>query len=479
MLNNYKLTIEQMGQIERYKKDNSFNHNLLSINGINLNTYNVSCDIRYRETIPLNMFEKYSIRIIDKAEEINYSTDISKIASLLHLDKKLIKDNLINLEKINMIYGATSDDISTNKSEYKEYFQYDNKFKKAKFRESFDLTEKEKENIETYVRDNFKKKSSNNKFDYFTILDEKKSFKEVYCLSFSDKQFLILGKNGINEENDLKFIDSNTFNELEKVDKVPKNTFCHYDEFLLKLKNILPKHQDSTIVIGSQILNESALSILPKNKDNIYILSKENENDRVFNIDIMGDFVWIDDKFYVKESEYIVEVLDIKRKKKVKQDLYDFFISKVLEIEPNYNYKKAKEISLLINEINDKINQLEFKDKKDFDKKIKDLNEQKNKLYGLKKNSNNNTIRNEINALNKDNKIEKLKKYPEFLKNRGNIVKKQKEVEKLEKDKSMLLDLDKELLQANTNKSKLISKKNKDAIKSIEKDLNNIERLKV
>lgn len=137
MLYGYVLNINDAGKIRNYKKDNKFEHKLESIENVDLSTFEVLTNIFYKQTIPLNLFEKYSLQLIEKAENIYATMDIKRIAGLLHLDENLIKENLRNLSQIDMINGIESDNISINYDENAEYLQYENKFKKEKIEKSF------------------------------------------------------------------------------------------------------------------------------------------------------------------------------------------------------------------------------------------------------------------------------------------------------------------------------------------------------
>ena len=151
MLYDYKLTLAQMGQIKNYKKDKAFKHMLLNIKDIELSTFEIDCKISYKKTVPLNMFEKYFIRLIEKADAIYADMNISKIAKLLHLDENLVRENLENLQQIDMINGIQSDIITINKDENSIYLQYENKFKIESIEENFHLTQTEYENIDEHI----------------------------------------------------------------------------------------------------------------------------------------------------------------------------------------------------------------------------------------------------------------------------------------------------------------------------------------
>lgn len=64
--------------------------------------------------------------------------NIKKIADLLNLDENIIRENLKIQLRIDMINGLDiSDNLIINFDENAEYLQYENKFKKEKFKKDF------------------------------------------------------------------------------------------------------------------------------------------------------------------------------------------------------------------------------------------------------------------------------------------------------------------------------------------------------
>ena len=250
-----------MRQIQNYKKKNSFNHALLNIEDIELSTFEIKCNISYKKTVPLNLFEKYSMRLIKRAEEIKSDMNIEKISQLLHLDKNLIRENLSNLQAIGMLKSIDSDNIIINKDENSEYLRYENKFKIETLEENYHLTKKEYGNKETIVAKEFDNKNRDKKFKSVEILGEKESSRSVNLLNFSDNNFLIFSKNGINANSDLKFIKDNESITISTASKAPKDTFCHYDEFLLLLRDRLKSSNNELVIIGSQDIEKGSLAI--------------------------------------------------------------------------------------------------------------------------------------------------------------------------------------------------------------------------
>jgi len=483
MLYDYKFTLAQMGQIKNYKKENKFNHILLHIEDIELSTISVDCKIKYKKTIPLNMFEKYALRLIDRADEIYSDMNIPKIAKLLHLDENLVKESLENLEAIDMINGINSDIITINKDENSIYLQYENKFKEESSRNNYFLTKNEFKNIDNYILDIFKQNIEDNdkKYINYEIIEESETIKNATMLNYSNNKFLILSNDGINKQNDLKFIESNVF--TNNSENIVKDIFCHYDEFLPLLRDKLFMNKDNLILIGSTNIDKNNLDVLKANKtiEDTFILSNSNEkHNRIFDI-IVEDFFWIGDELYIKENEYIIKSKNNTFKRIIKNKLNNYFIDKILEIEPNYNIKKLDRLNKLIENVKDKVSECKFQTKKEFDDEVKKINTDKNKLYGStsKKSKARIELRKKIDKLEEKNSQDELNKYPEYIKNRNKILNLKKEAVVLEKEKEEIVDLESELNKLNHEKSLLISKDNKSKIVPIEKELKKLERLKI
>ncbi len=477
MLYGYKFTLAQMGQIRNYKKKNSFNHTLLEIKDIQLSTFEIDCHISYKKSIPLNIFEKYSIRLIDRAYEIYEEMSISKIAKLLHIDKNLIEENLRNLEAIDMLNGIDSDNIIINRAKNASYLRYENKFKIERSKENYHLTKAEYKDKHNFIEQEFIKKYKDKKYQLASILTEKKSTKNVSLLNYSDNQFLIFSKSGINSQNDLKFIEKDSFDSINS--NLPKDIFCHYDEFLPILRDEINSHKDDIIVIGSQNINEDNLKIIPLNK-NIYILSdNEDKHNRIFNIS-SEDFILIKDNLYKKIDDFIIKVEDIEYQNSIREKLKIYFENKILEIEDSYDVVKNNKIEEEIKYIETKINKFDFKNKKEFDAEIKKINTEKNKLYGLtSKNAQTRAkARQKINKFEEKNNIKELEKYSEYMKNRDDIFNFQAMVIKLKKQSEELIILNQNIDKLNNQKSKPISKENKEKINILKKELKNLDRLK-
>lgn len=481
MLYNYKLTLSQMGQIKNYKKDNKFSHSLLGIEDIELLTYEIDCEIAYKKTVPLNLFEKYSIRLIEKADEIFSEINVTKIAQLLHLDEKLIEDNLENLEVIGMLNGVKSDIITINRDEHSYYLQYENKFKIETVNENHHMTKKEHEEKEDYIKSIFDKNTQHKdkKYKSMNILNEKLSSKNVQVLNYTHGNFLILGENGINQNNDLKFIDEITLSSRYEENK--DDIFCHYDEFLVLLRDKLAMNRDKIIVISSKIIEDSNLDILKavKSLENIYILSHdEHMNDRVFNINL-EDFVLFGDELYSKDNEFVVKKDASTFKQEVVKHLNSYFVDEILEISPDYNAKEIKRINKEINELNKKLEIFEFSTKREIENKIKMINEEKNKLYGLTSNKSKvkSVKRKEIDNLELLSKEEELKQYPVYLDNREKIFGLKKDAQTLENEKNHIDEINKLVASLNKEKSDLIPKDKKVQIAPLERELKNIQRL--
>jgi len=485
MLYNYKFSLNQMAQLKDWKKKNNFNHILLKIEDIELSTYEVDCKIEYKKTIPLNMFEKYSIRLIQKADEIYAGIGIPKIASLLQLDEKLIKENLENLEAIDMLNGVNSDIITINYDENSIYLQYENKFKIESVEKKYQLTNFEYQEIENYLKKDFEQNQDNkdNKFQSFDILVEQESSKRVKLLSYDENQFLLYSKNGINSQNDLKFINSDTFNIDHSNMKVPENVFCHYDEFLPLLRDKLSTNKTDIVIIGSKNIKKENLEVLKaqKNIDDVFILSNSDiKNKRIFTLEI-DDFVLIGNTIYLKKDDFVVQSNEKKKIKDIKEQLVKYFKLKIIDIEPDYDFDKIKDIDNSIEKYQYKIEQFNYKNVKEYDKKIKELNTQKNKLYGLtdKNAQTRNKKRKDIDRFEELNNQNGLEKYPTYLQNRDDIFDLKDKVTNLENQKNELQYILSEIQQLEKEKKELISADNRDKIKTIENEIEKLERIKI
>jgi hypothetical protein len=474
MLYDYKFTLAQMGQLKNYKKNNNFNYTLLSVEDLELPTFEINCKISYKKTVPLNLFEKYSIRLIEKAYEKYTEMSIEKISSLLHLDKNLIKENLENLEVIGMLNNINSDDITINRAKNAEYLRYENKFRFETLEQNYHLTKVEYDDRNNFIEKEFRKRNKDKKYQSSSILNEKKSTKSVNLLNFSDNQFLIFSKNAINSNGDLKFIDEKSLNN-KNTEVLPDNIFCHYDEFLLLLKDRI-NDSDNIVVIGSKEINKSYLNILPLN-NNVYILSNDNKNyKRVFEVE-SDDFVWIENEIYTKVDRFVIKVKDYNYKKEVKQKLENYFNKQILEIEPHYNLEKNKDIDNQINFLKNKLDSFKFKTKKEVDSEIQRINTEKNKLYGLthKNAQTRSKARQRIDKFENDNNQEELDKYQEYLKNRDKIIDLKRGVSLLEEESRKIIKLSQNIAELNNKKSKTISKENKQKINIFEKELKNLQ----
>lgn len=481
MLYDYKFTLAQMGQIQNYKKKNSFHHTLLNIEDLELPTFEILCNVAYKKTIPLNIFEKYSIRLIDKAYEVYSKMNIEKISQLLYLDKNLIRENLENLEAIGMLNNIDSDNITINRAKNAEYLRYENKFRIEISERNYNLTKTEYDDKDNFIEKEFIKKNRDKKYQSSSILNEKKSTINVNLLNFGDNNFLIFSKSKINSESDLKFIDEDMLSKSSSV-KLPKNIFCHYDEFLPILRDIINSKSDDIIIIGSNSIEKSYLTILPSKKENnIYILSSDTiEHKRIFNINC-NDFTWIGSELYKRVDRFIIEIQDDNYKQEIKQKLENYFTNMILEIEPNYNLQKNKDIENQINSLTKRFNKFKFKTKKEIDIEIKRINTEKNRLYGLtsKNAQTRSKARQKIDKFEEENNQKELEKYLKYLQNRDKILEFKDCIKIIEKEKKEIIDLNDKIAQLNSKKSKPLSKNNKEKIIRLEKELSNLKRLKI
>ena len=473
-----------MGQIQNYKKKNSFNYMLLDIEDIELSTFEINCEIEYKRTIPLNMFEKYSIRLIEKAYELYSEINSEKISNLLHLDKNLIKENLENLEAIGMLNNINSDNITVNRAKNAEYLRYENKFLIETLVQNYHLTQSEYSDTESYIQKEFKrdKRNKNKKFKSVIILDNKESTKNANLLNFSDNQFLIFSKNGINSDSDLKFIDEKNITQNIKNKEIVENIFCNYNEFLAILRDKLKNKNDVIAIIGSKNIEKNHLSILPSNgESDIYILSNDTtEHTRVFNIEY-DDFAWIGDTFYKREDNFIIESKEKKPKEEIKIKLEEYFKNKIIDIEPDYYSDNNKNREQKITSLENQLHRFTFQSKKEFDTEIKRVNTEKNKLYGLtnKNAQTRSKARQKIDKLENEYNNKELEKYQEYLQNKDKILEFKFIVRMLEQESKEMISLNQSLNQLKSTQSKVLSKENKQKIILLEKELKNLKRLKI
>lgn len=490
MLYGYDLTLEQMSQIRNFKKKNKFDSKLCSIKNIELSTFEAYVNILFKQTVPLNLFEKYSLKIIQKANEIYSTINIKKIADLLHLDENIIRENLKNLAQIDMINGLDSNNVTINFDENAEYLQYENKFKKEKIQENLYLTKDEFKDIYNFVKNNFEKniKENDKKFLNFELIGSKESTKKVKLLTYSDKKFLIYSNQGINNHNDLKFLDNQIYENLSNQTFIQnENFFCHKEEFLPILRDKISLNKDNSIVVVfSTKIEDTAHEIikLNKNQKNLYIFTNytNDKEKRIFFIDITLDDIFIfGNEYYIRKNDSIYEINNLEDKKNIKEILSNYFLEKIIMVEPNYDKNTLDEINIQIEEIEKSMNNLTFKDKKDFDKEMQKIKEAKNKLYGIDLNDSKKrvSVRKRIDEFEKINNEKQLEKYPIYLENRTKIFELAKELENYEKQKENLETLQRELNILNQKKSSLISKENKEEIIQFENELKNINRMKI
>ena len=471
MLYAHKLNLIEMEQINNWKKKENFNHVLLDVRIIELSTYEVDCKIEYKKIIPLNLFEKYSIKLIERAEEESMTMNINLISKLLHLDINLIKENLENLEMIGMLSGINGDFLTINRDENAEYLKFENKFKFKKVAKKYYLTEKEYDDVEGFIKKRYKNdnKSKTEDFNSIEELEAKKSIKKVKLLIYSENKFLIFGKNGINNSKDLKFINENDFNY--KLNK-PEDAFCHYDELLPLLKNEL-KNEKSIVFISSQDIDEKNLRIFDSIKYKYIFSMVKIKNDRIFQLTFENDFITINNMVYMKTGDFIFKSEDKKIIKEVKNRVKKYFLEKILDIDSNYSIEELNSLTQKINEVTQKIEEYSFSTKKEFDNIIKELSTKKNNLYGLisKNSRTRNSLRKKIDKYEENNDIENLKKYSEYFENREKIISIKIDIENKKLQYQSFKKLEKELNNLKSEKSRLSNSENKEKIKKLEKEL--------
>ena len=481
MLYDYRLSLLQMTQIKNWKKRAKLDHILLSIEDLELKTFEIESRITYKKTLPLNMFEKYAIRLIQRSEEIHSSItmNITQIANFLHLDKKLIHENLENLANIGMLNGLNSDIITINSNENAEYLQYENKFKKESLKNTYHLTKDEYENHNRYIQNIFEKDSQNRdkKFHTVDILNKKESVKYAYLLHYDNNHVLTFSQDGVNSRNDLKFLNKEILTN-HKSSNIPSNTLCHYDEFLPFLRDKLTKNKEHLVILGTKEVDKNNLFILPKKSEDIYILSNSKEkHQRILNI-LTDDFLWIGDELYQREGLFIVQNENRAFKQVIKKKLIDYFLIQIKNIFPEYDNLKIRKIDQEIKILKSEVNQVQTK--KETDLKVQELNTAKNRLYGIenKNPKKRSEVRKRIDKLEKENHEELLREYPIYLKNRKKILEYQSKVDTLKKQTQESDNLNKKINILHKKRATLLPKELKEEITPLEKELRKLERLK-
>ncbi len=473
-----------MTQIKNWKKRNGFEHILLSIENLELKTFEIESKITYKITVPLNMFEKYAIRLIQRSEEVHSSLNMNivQIAKLLHLDEKLISENLENLAAIGMLNGVQSDIITINSDENAEYLQHENKFKKESMHKIYHVTKNEYDSLNKTIQNIFEKDSQNKdkKFSTVDILEEEESVKYAYLLNYSDNKFLTYSSDGINSQNDIKFLDEEEMIPDNKSQNIPLNVLCHYDEFLPLLKNMLTNNKDHVVILSSKEIEKDSLAVLPKkNIEDIYILSNSDEkHERIFNT-FQKDFVWIGSKLYQRDGVFIVQKDDNDFKAEVKEMLRGYFIMQIKNIFPEYDTHKIAEIDQKIKVLESKINQ--GKTKKEINLEVQKLNTAKNKLYGIEGNNakKRSELRKKIDKLEKENNQQALAKYPVYLENRDKILAYKEQVDNIMNETKENDMLTKKMNVLKDERATLLPAGIKEKIAPLEKEFKNLVRLKI
>jgi hypothetical protein len=430
----------QIGRIKNYRKDfKDFKERLLKVTDIKLYTYKIEAEIFYRKTVPLNIFEKYILRILEKSEELGDEVGIEEISKILFVDKNLIERNLENLEGVGFVKN-----LRVNRDENAEYLQFENKFKVEKLRNdkkyfhTFHITQEERENLEEYLQ---KKLEKDQKLERVEISRENESFKTVQLLLFENGVHWLNGKNGINQTEDLKFLEdiSKYFLNLP----IPKeNFFCHKEEFpaLIRDKFVSLKDEKTRIFIsgnfdktGLEILKTSKLFekmvfVLTNTEDLQKQVEKKAEK-RIFLLEekpILEEFVLIGNDIYFQEDDFIYcypnpeedfRVLSFTKevKRELEERIGDFDFQKEREIE-----QKIKGIGVL-------------KTQKELDSEIGEIGLKINKLLGVK----NSKERKKIDLADHENgdEVVELKKIQENLQEEKKSLGKQEiEKESLKKD---------------------------------------------
>jgi len=183
--------------------------NLLNEKEITFLINAISVNIVYKKLIDLNVFEKYIIKILQKASENNIKITlnekgIKKISDILKIDTKIISDNINLLAEAGHI-NLNGNFIVLNNSENLK------NFKKEKF---------ENESLEIIVNDTlleeFNRYEEKEKFNFIQNRVEKRNdiiFYSYDSLKTIKKEIILNGKIYLNNENEISF-------EFEKDNKL-------------------------------------------------------------------------------------------------------------------------------------------------------------------------------------------------------------------------------------------------------------------
>ncbi len=214
--------------IQELKKNNNFE--ILKETNIFLTVEILSINILYKTIIPLSVFEKFIIKVIDKAKQENISlitisdkeeiVNIEEIGKILSLDSEIIENNINKLSTSGLI-GIKNGDLIVKwdknlKNWEKEVIEEEKRelyFKDSKSIESFNnLKIKDKNKF-------FSNKYSTNKKTFHLFEIEKQDSKELVL-----KSSIILDKN--NFELKVVFEKDNTLltlsEEIKKYDAIQK-----------------------------------------------------------------------------------------------------------------------------------------------------------------------------------------------------------------------------------------------------------------
>jgi hypothetical protein len=85
---------------------------------------------------------------------------------------------------------------------------------------------------------------------------------------------------------------------------------------------------------------------LNKNQKNLYIFTNytNDKEKRIFFIDINLDDIFIfGDEYYIRKNDSIYEINDLEDKKNIKEILSNYFLEKIIMVEPNPWENTAKQ----------------------------------------------------------------------------------------------------------------------------------------
>ena len=357
---------------EIYSKNNinihRANENEIELNNlINLLNKKISQIIEWIRNYFDNNFNK-EINDIPQLNEINYNINLNLIIDELSKKRKLLKENILNLEnqikenenknnelltKIDLLY---QDNVELNKKVNKEK---EENIKNKKDKENYNIEiEKLKKNIFDVNKENENMKNINNE-----ILDShNKIIQESINLIINDSDLINLVKNIKN----IFQSDSSFENNINKINEILELLKSEY----LKLKNFKEQNKELCDLIDK--VNKEKIELI----NNLEDINKENnmiKNQMEF-INKDKDLILQTNQSLLNEKNSLLNLintlnLNIDNFKKENNDLNDnlFNLQKenelikkenenqLSQLKINYEKKKKEKINSIINDYNNKV----------------------------------------------------------------------------------------------------------------------------